>query len=240
VLDLGGPAFINIVQLFGTPRVDQRHAVGFPLGSNFVRRVVSAQLDANNLPIQQGSLCDNGQGGTTPCFDAAGTPIAPVVFAGRTTPDKEGSFQTSVTLFKRLQLFTLVDFKLGAYITQNKARAQCQIFRTCLRNHEREGVDPVVLANDWFGSTFRYEFIEDASFAKLREISASYTLPERWARSFRASSARITLSGRNLHTWTGYTGIDPETYFVGEQFVRVDQGQTPQLAQFKATINLTF
>jgi TonB-linked SusC/RagA family outer membrane protein len=240
VLDLGGPAFINIVQLFGTPRVDQRHAVGFPLGSNFVRRVVSAQVDANNHAIQQGSLCDNGQGGTTPCFDANGTPIAPQVFAGRTTPDKEGSFSTSLTLYKRLQLFTLVDFKLGAHITQNKARAQCQIFKSCLRNYERAGVDPVVLANDEFGSTFRYEFIEDASFAKLREISVSYTLPDKWARAFNSSAARVTLSGRNLHTWTGYTGIDPESYFVGEQFVRVDQGQTPQLAQVKFTVNLTF
>ena len=240
VLDLGGPAFVNIVQQFGTPRVDQRHAVGYPLGSNFVRRVVSVQLDANNKPIRDGSLCDNGAGGTTACFDAAGNPAAPRVFAGRTTPDKEGSFQTSVTLFRRVQLFTLIDFKMGAHITQNKARAQCQIFKTCLRNYERAGVDPLVLANDAFGSTYRYEFVEDASFAKLREISVSYILPDKWARSFGASSARLVLSGRNLHTWTGYTGIDPESYFVGEQFVRVDQGQTPQLAQIRTTINLTF
>ncbi len=240
VLDLGGPAFINIVQLFGTPRVDQRHAVGYPLGSNFVRRVVSAQVDADGHAIRQGSLCDDGTGGTTACFDAAGNAVAPRVFAGRTTPDKEGSFQTSITLFRRLQLFTLVDFKLGAYITQNKARAQCQIFKTCLRNYERTGVDPVLTANDEFGSTYRYAFIESASFAKLREISVSYTLPDRWARSLGASAARVTVSGRNLHTWTGYTGIDPEAYFVGEQFVRVDQGQTPQLAQVKTTISLTF
>ena len=240
VLDLGGVDFINIVQLFGTPRVDQRHAVGYPLGGNWVRKVVSAPLDANNRPIRAGSLCDNGKGGTTPCFDAGGNPVAPRVYSGRTTPDREGSFQTSVTLMKRVQFFTMVDFRLGAFITQNKARAQCQIFKTCLRNYERAGVDPVILANDAFGSTFRSTFIEDASFAKLREISVSYTVSDRLARSFRASSARITLSARNLHTWTGYTGIDPEAFFVGEQYVRVDQGQTPQLAQFKTTISLTF
>jgi TonB-linked SusC/RagA family outer membrane protein len=240
VLDLGGPAFINIVQLFGTPRVDQRHAVGYPLGSNFVRRVVSAQLDADGHAIRDGALCDDGHGGTVLCFDANGNVNAPQVFAGRTTPDKEGSFQTSLTLYKRLQLFALVDFKLGGYITQNKARAQCQIFKTCLRNYERTGVDPILIANDEFGSVFRYAFIEDASFAKLREISVSYTLPDKWARSLGASAARVTLSGRNLHTWTKYTGIDPEAYFVGEQFVRVDQGQTPQLAQVKTTISLTF
>ncbi|MEO8449020.1 MAG: SusC/RagA family TonB-linked outer membrane protein [Gemmatimonadota bacterium] len=240
VLDLGGVDHIDIIQLFGTPRADQRHAVGYPLGGNWVRKVVHADLDANNRPITATALCDNGTGGTTLCFDGAGNAVAPRVYVGQTTPTTEGSFQTSVTLWKRLRVFALADFKLGQHITQNKARAQCQIFKTCLRNYERAGVDPTVLADDAFGSTFRNTFIEDASFAKLREISLSYSLPDRWSRSFGASSARVTLSARNLHTWTGYTGIDPETFFVGEQYVRVDQGQIPQLAQFKTTISLTF
>lgn len=240
VLDLGGPAFINIVQQFGTPRVDQRHAVGYPLGTNWVIHVLSSPLDANGFAVRQGSICDDGKGSTMACFDGSGNTIAPRVFAGRTTPDKEGSFSSSVTFLRRFRVYGLVDFKLGQYITNNKARAQCQIFKTCLRNYEPAGTPSDVLADDAFGSPFRWAFIEDASFAKLRELSVSYTVPDRWARSFGASSARITLSGRNLHTWTKYTGIDPEAYFVGEAYVRVDQGQTPQLAQFKTTINLTF
>jgi TonB-dependent starch-binding outer membrane protein SusC len=240
VLDLGGVDHIDIIQLFGTPRADQRHAVGYPLGGNWVRKVVHADLDADNHPIRATALCDNGQGGTTLCFAADGSPAAPRVYVGQTTPTAEGSFQTSVTLWKRLRLFALADFKLGQHITQNKARAQCQIFKSCLRNYQRAGVDPVILADDEFGSTFRSTFIENASFAKLREVSLSYAVPDRWSRSIGANSARITLSARNLHTWTGYSGIDPETFFVGEQYVRVDQGQTPQLAQFKTTISLTF
>jgi TonB-linked SusC/RagA family outer membrane protein len=240
VLDLGGVDHIDIVQLFGTPRADHRHAVGYPLGGNWVRKVVHADLESDNRPIRATALCDNGAGGTTLCFDAAGNPAAPRVYVGQTTPTAEGSYQTSLTFWKRLRAFALVDFKVGQHITQNKARAQCQIFKSCLRNYERAGVDPVVLADDAFGSTFRSTFIEDGSFAKLREVSLSYAVPDRWSRSFGANSARITLSARNLKTWTGYTGIDPETFFVGEQYVRVDQGQTPQLTQFKTTISLTF
>jgi len=55
------------------------------------------------------------------------------------------------------------------------------------------------------------EYIEDGSFVKLREVSASYTLPASLTQALRASGATITLSGRNLKTWTDYTGWDPET-----------------------------
>ena len=34
--------------------------------------------------------------------------------------------------------------------------------------------------------------------------------------------------------------MDPESFSVAEQYIRVDQAQTPQLTQLKATINLTF
>src|SRR5690606_42128711 len=47
-------------------------------------------------------------------------------------------------------------------------------------------------------------FVQDAGFARLREISASYTLPDSWARRAGASRATLTITGRNLHTWTDY------------------------------------
>jgi len=55
-------------------------------------------------------------------------------------------------------------------------------------------------------------YLEDASFVKLRELSLSYTIPTSLVqRTFKAASAvRLELSGRNLKTWTGYTGLDPE------------------------------
>ena len=55
------------------------------------------------------------------------------------------------------------------------------------------------------------EYIEPGDFVKLREVSASYTLPASVAGVVRASGATLTLAGRNLKTWTDYTGWDPET-----------------------------
>ena len=85
--------------------------------------------------------------------------------------------------------------------------------------------------------------MEDASFFKLREISASYTLPERWAGAVGAQRATITVGGRNLHTWTDYTGLDPESKSpqgAGGELDFFDQAVTPTLAQFVTTVSLTF
>src|SRR5207253_1520926 len=54
-------------------------------------------------------------------------------------------------------------------------------------------------------------FIESASFLKLREVTLSYELPPSAIRSlFGGRSARLSLSARNLFTVTDYTGLDPE------------------------------
>ena len=56
------------------------------------------------------------------------------------------------------------------------------------------------------------QYYTSGSFAKLREVSATYTFPERWVRG---SQASFTLAARELHTWTNYNGIDPEASSLG-------------------------
>ena len=47
---------------------------------------------------------------------------------------------------------------------------------------------------------------------KLREVSVGYTFDQPWvARSLGMSSVELRVAGRNLKTWTKYTGLDPET-----------------------------
>ena len=82
--------------------------------------------------------------------------------------------------------------------------------------------------------------VQPASFAKLRELSASLALPTSWTRALGASAGSITLSGRNLYTWSKWTSLDPETMWVTNQFDKSQQTFTPQLAQFVTSIRLTF
>lgn len=73
------------------------------------------------------------------------------------------------------------------------------------------------------------EYIEDASFVKLRELTLSYTLPDRVAQRVvgSARSARLELSGRNLYTWTNYWGLDPEVSNFGNQNILRNQDLYP-------------
>jgi TonB-linked SusC/RagA family outer membrane protein len=58
--------------------------------------------------------------------------------------------------------------------------------------------------------------IEDAGYVKLREISIAYSFTQDFVqRSLGMSSIDFRVSGRNLKTWTDYTGLDPETTTAG-------------------------
>jgi hypothetical protein len=75
------------------------------------------------------------------------------------------------------------------------------------------------------------QYFQSGSYAKLRELSATYMIPERWLRG--VNGASFTLAARELHTWTDYRGIDPEALVSGS-----DQAVTPPLNRIIATLNL--
>src|SRR5438105_6053819 len=92
-----------------------------------------------------------------------------------------------------------------------------------------KNVVPFQSATDWqnwfngdgggFG-TVGAQFVEDGSFAKLREISLTYTIDQPFFRNRTGfSSADIRIAGRNLKTWTKYTGFDPEVNLGGAEFL---------------------
>lgn len=88
-------------------------------------------------------------------------------------------------------------------------------------------------------------WIEDASFVKLREVSLTYDVPPSLLRSAGlggASSLQVTVSGRNLLTFTGYRGFDPEVNNFGSQAIRtnVDVAPYPPSRTFWLSVNVGF
>jgi TonB-linked SusC/RagA family outer membrane protein len=225
IADLGGIPSISL----GLPL--QTHVQGYPIAGYFVKKVVSAEADGS------GALCDAGPGNAPVSCDAASP-----VFVGTPIPKVAGAFNTTVTLFKNFRLFGLVDFKRGHRRFNADHWIRCVVFLVCLENVDPSGVDPRLLADIQRGADFQTvnSFVEDAGFFKLREISASYALPERWAGAIGASRATITVSGRNLHTWTDFTGIDPESQSNPGELDFFGQAVTPTLAQFVTSISLNF
>lgn len=88
-------------------------------------------------------------------------------------------------------------------------------------------------------------FIEDGSYAKLKELSVNYTFVNRQLRSIGLAGLhelRLGLIARNLFTITNYSGLDPEVSgLFGDPFqVRMDWFQYPQFRSFSAVVEIAF
>jgi hypothetical protein len=85
-------------------------------------------------------------------------------------------------------------------------------------------------------------YLEDAGFLKLREISVSYTLPRNLTQKLFSSitqDVRLEISGRNLKTWTPYTGYDPEVSNFSNQNIGRFQDVTPYPPSRSVFVSLT-
>lgn len=236
VVDLGGATFIS-------PSANIRHTVGYPVGAWWGKKVVDATIDpvTGNVAKVGGVnqvFCDPGPGGgSTPILCAN----APLVFLGNTTPTSEGAFTSTLNFLSNFSLYTLVDFKGGYKKLDGNRRVRCHLFIECRENYYPKEFSPAIVGAV-SSSAYVSDLINDASYTKLREISLSYNLPSSFSSRLGAARASVSISGRNLHTWTNYKGLEPEASFQGgtRGFGQWEQDVTPQLRTFVATLRLNF
>ena len=78
-------------------------------------------------------------------------------------------------------------------------------------------------------------WLEDASFVRLKYLQLSYTLPKNWLdQTGFIKGAKVFLVGRNLLTFTGYKGYDPEVNNT------MTFGDYPNTRQYSIGAQLTF
>ncbi len=169
------------------------------------------------------------------------------VFLGYSIPRNEFAVNLGVTLFhNRVRVGGQVDYRGGF-----KANNFTDYFRCTsgAANNCRALNDPTVpLAEQArvvagrtaaFGATAA-GFIEDAEFLKLRELSLTYYAPDAMARAMRMSRLSFTVTGRNLATITGYTGIDPEVNGNGQSDLPIDFLTQPPVTFWTFRVNMGF
>ncbi|MBA2688577.1 MAG: hypothetical protein H0U64_10785, partial [Gemmatimonadaceae bacterium] len=156
-------------------------------------------------------------------IDAAGLivrdPARKTGKVGDPNPKWIGSLLNEVELGKRVHLRMLLDGSFGGNVL-NFTKRTMDTFGTSA-DVERELLavgDPNRVAPGFARSKRFYfgQYVEDGSYLKLREISATVNLMPSMARALRAQNLALTISGRNLHTWTKYTGFDPEMNLFGQ------------------------
>jgi len=231
VVSLGIPGITFIATGF----LPNRHQPGYPIGAYFQRRIVSAALDATGRAINV--MCDPGPGGTAPLPCAQ----APQVFIGPNVPKAFGAVSSTFTLFDRLRVYASLDFKLGHYLFEAQRLIGCLGGRSAITNFP-ERYDPAEVAECQMGLGFVHDgLIQKDSYAKLREISVSYSLPSRLARMLKAHSGLVSLAARNIKTFTGWDGLDPEV-FVSDGFLVGGHNQDvlPMPFVFTGSLRLSF
>ncbi len=93
-----------------------------------------------------------------------------------------------------------------------------------------------------------YGFAQDASFTRIKDVTLSYTFPETTMNRVGLGGLTVYFTGRNLFTFTNWTGWDPETRQIGRGSTETTvSGATaswednyPMTKSYTFGINLTF
>jgi hypothetical protein len=233
-------------------------------GLNFVPSGATTSLDVDaacgDAPKGALYLAANGQ----PIVDPTQRVIA------NAQPDWSGGVRTNFRFYKKFQVSGLLDIRHGgtiwdgtrgalyAFGTHKDTDIRDQVgtfgqnFLTDVYpNVAGPGANQPAFSTpsqwqSWFtgnggsGSPAQFQFVEDASFVKLREVSVAYTADQKWVQSIGFSSVDFRLAGRNLHTWSNYKGLDPESNLGGAEFLTqgIDYFNSPQTRSIVVSVGL--
>jgi len=165
-------------------------------------------------------------------------------FRGEPFPGQLLSLNPTLLLFHHFRISTLFDNHAVVYTFNATLQFRCSLvnpFTNCQQAYDPHTSlkDQATVAADAVGSDAG--FIQDAAFWKWRELSLTAFAPASWASYLHANSLSFTIAGRNLHTWTKYTGPDPETSFTGQaNFTTTDFFTQPIVRYWTGRIDITF
>ena len=168
------------------------------------------------------------------------------VYIGPSLPVAELTFFSGLELFgRKLRIQSLFDAKLGGYQLNGTERIRCDNRLNC-----RGAVDPKAplseqaraIAVRVHPARTQAGFAEKTDLLRFRELSLTYTMPDKFARAlFNASRVTFTAAGRNLGIITGYTGVDPEGGYFGDNIgVQSDFQTAPPPTYFTFRLNVSF
>ncbi len=153
-------------------------------------------------------------------------------FLGNPTPDWYGGLRNTFS-YKGVELTILIDAVQGVtrinyiYGGLTSRGNEVKMDYWTPDNPTNEFPEPNIRSPYRFTDAVR---VKDASFVALRNISLSYTLPQKWVQKVKVSGVQVYIRGNNLKYWTDYVGYSPET----------DHGRFPVTKNWTIGTNITF
>jgi hypothetical protein len=179
---------------------------------------------------------------------------------GNLWPTLEWNLTNTVTLFRNLRLSAMIDAKRDFLVQNNTAffretqlvRSNLRLDTLALSKYERlrrygnltpgQPAFVTVTGKSATVSDVIDAYLEPGDFVRLREVSATYTVPSKYLRTLRntISGASITWAVQNMKIWTDYTGADPEINAQAGAFSRQDFLTVPNPRKQTFRVNLNF
>ena len=202
-----------------------------------------------------GNYTDPGKWGTTVAIDGInygwGQPIAlrdatganAVVKVGDGNPDFRWGISNNVR-WKQFSFYALFESQVGGDVYNTTKQRMYQYDRH--KDSDQAGKAQELKKAVTYYNTTLYSatsvndwFVEDGSYVKLRELSVQYRLPTRLLGPLSRGVSGVTfgLIGRNVFTWAGYSGYDPE---VGSPTNRLDNFIYPQFRTITGSLQIEF
>lgn len=89
--------------------------------------------------------------------------------------------------------------------------------------------------------TYSDRVVENASFLRLKTVALGYNIPADYLKKVKISQIRVYLSAQNLHTWTNYSGYDPEVSVRNSALTTgFDYSAYPRARTYTFGLNMTF
>ena len=240
----------DVISLGGLPPIYDGSSTGTvegkPLGAVYSPHVLSAQFDASGKIIND--LCEatpQQGGGTVPCSQAQ------QVYRGPALPTWMGTGGITLHFFQNVQFNAQVAFQGGNTKISGDLAASHLLFKNSLAVLQRN--NPILATMDEIvpGGYWTQAGVMNAGFAKLRDVSLSYSLPQQWAsRLGGASRGTFSLGARNILTlWTAQKGTfgrndieveQTEEWRPGNELGVYNQTSMPIPATFQARLRLTY
>ncbi len=149
-------------------------------------------------------------------------------------------------IFKNFGFYMLWDWKNGGDVYNRNGQWTTISERNAIVDQAGKP-DSEKKTRKYYGSLYDVNqdnayWVEDGSFVKLREASISYTIPgEKFRDKF--DEVRFSLIGKNLLTFTDYTGWDPEVTkydSATQQYFAVDYGVYPNSTTYSFSFLIKF
>ncbi len=139
------------------------------------------------------------------------------VIIGNSNPKFHMNFSTTFK-FHKFNFYVLLDWKNGGDIYNYTHQYTFRDARAIEFDQYGKPADQKksIYYYSWFyQNSINSYFIEDGSYLKIRELSLFYNLNPKWFGGL-VKSVRIGIVGRNVYTFTKYSGYDPEVAYSGD------------------------